>query len=126
VVDIGNIDPWFTTIEIGVDGQAHEAALWPGVGGSSRKVLITVHIQDHPAAFVAGVDLPDLIIMRSGDPQGIIGPVDDLPGRGHPCRAGGGIERIDQKGLVVPGDGCLGWDVQRQAQAQKDNQTISN
>ena len=102
MINIGDIHPGFSCVEIGMDGKPHETALWPG-GDAGGEVFVAVHVENHPAPFVAGMDLVDLIVMRGGDPQGVIGTIDDFPGRVHSCRTRGRIQCIDLKGLIVPG-----------------------
>ena len=122
MIDIGDIHPGFTCIEIGMDGQTHEATLRPGRHAGGSEILITIHVEDHAAAFVTGVDLIDLIVMGSGDPQGVIGSIKDLPGRVHARGAGRGIKGIDLKGLRIICQRGLRGQVQSGAQARQEKQ----
>ena len=63
MIHVGDIHPGFTIIEIGMDGQAHEATLRPGGDAGSGEVFVAVHVKDHPAPFVTGMDLVDLVIV---------------------------------------------------------------
>lgn len=122
VIDIGDVYPGFSVVEIGVDGKAHEAALRPGGDAGGRKVFVAVHVQHHPAPFVTGMDLVDLIVVRGRDPKRVIGAIDDLPGRIHARGTGGRIEGVDLKGLRIVGQRLLRRQVQSCAQARQEKQ----
>ena len=122
MIDIGDIHPGFACIEIGMDGQTHEATLRPGGHAGGGEILIAIHVEDHATPFVAGVDLIDLIVMGSGDPQGVIGSIEDFPGRVHARGAGRGIKGIDLKGLRIVGQRGLRGKVQSSAQARQEKQ----
>src|SRR5258708_37618989 len=52
MVDIGDVHPGFARGETGVDGKPHQAALRPGIGGTQRKNMLTVHVSCVPASLI--------------------------------------------------------------------------
>src|SRR5450631_194670 len=58
VIDIGDIYPGLARIELGMNGQSHQAPLRPGACGSSGKILCPIEVEQNPVALVTRVDLP--------------------------------------------------------------------
>jgi hypothetical protein len=94
-----------------MQGQAHESAL--GCRISIRHIVIVEtgewpEIQQYAVTFISRMDFPDTIPMCFCNPEGIIGPVSDLPGIAESFVMRRdiikGIERIYLEKLAVIGN----------------------